>query len=84
MNGGESTDCEKVQFSYMIVDKLKAECKERELRVGGTKTELIEQLNKYVSRQTPTSPTVDLPKIDEFDDMVYTEEDLAMAYCSVS
>ena len=40
---------------------------------------MIERLNKYVLAQTSTSTTVDSPVIDEFDDVVLTEEDLAMA-----
>ena len=57
--------------------ELKEACKDRGLKVGGKKSELLKRLNKYVLELTPTVTAADSQEDVEFD-IDFTAEDLTM------
>ena len=61
----------------MIVKELKEACKDRGLKVGGKKSELLMRLNKYVLEQTQKVTAADSQEDSEFD-IGFTDEDLTM------
>ena len=77
LNDDPISNAKTSQFSDMIVKELKGACRQRDLQVGGRKSELLERLKNYVLEQVTTMATAGSPDEDELD-MDITDEDLVM------